>query len=216
MVGPTGAMRTRRGRLGVALLACLALPLADAPRGPARTTQILADLDADGVVERVVLDPLADPTVTVLRGDHVLWRGIPKELRPWKLAVADMEGDGRPEIVLGLRKGTPYRPFLHNCLFVYGWDREGMFPKWLGSALSHPFTDFAFADLDGEPGDELVAVETDLDGSQCVVIYSWTGFGFAGDPIPGRWRTVRLVSADAQAVRLEADGRPLLLEGGAL
>lgn len=201
-----------RGRLAALTLLLLLLP-ALAERAGGRS--VIVDLDGDGAVEEVRFEPTADPTVRVLRESAVLWVGVPRALRPWKLATADVEGDGMREIVVGLHKETPYMPFPHNCLYVYGWDGTQGFPKWRGSALSHPFTDFALADIDGDGSDELISVETDLDRSQCVMVYDWSGFGFAGEALPQRWRTVRLLGADRCSVRLEADGRTMTIGGGA-
>src|SRR5438128_1750685 len=119
---------------------------------------VTGDLNHDGRIERVVLDPSQDPALSVWHGRHRLWQGVPRRWQPWKLRIADVDGDGLREIVVGVRKATHFFPHPHNCLFLYAFDGRTVKPKWLGSSLSQPFTDFAFADLGGR-GEKLVAVE---------------------------------------------------------
>ena len=85
---------------------------------------IVADLDRDGRVERVVLDPGRDPALAVWRGGRRLWQGVPRRWRPWKLQIADMEGDGRREIIVGVQKSTHFFPRPHHCLFIYRFDGQ--------------------------------------------------------------------------------------------
>jgi hypothetical protein len=96
------------------------------------------------------------------------------------LEVADLDGDGIYEIILGVFKKTRFFPKPHNCLFVLGWDGKEGFPKWLGSRLSKPFTDFTFYELDDKKGAELISLEVTHTGKRCIVVYTWCGFGFVG------------------------------------
>ena len=171
-----------------------------------------SDLDRDGKLERLSLDPGRDPALSIRRGKRLLWQGVPQRWNPWKLMIADVDGDGKREIVVGVYKSTRYFPKPHNCLFIYGWDGQRASPKWLGSSLSRPFTDFTFTDLDGSgAGEELIAVEMTLDGKQCVAIYKWNGFGFTLDWQRGGWQSVRLITAGNGQVIVEADGNRITL-----
>jgi hypothetical protein len=118
------------------------------------------------------------------RGLHETWRGIRASLNPWKIAIADVDGDGQEEIAVGVYKKTRFHPVMANRLFIYGWDGEDVYAKWLGSRLSRPFTDFAFADF-GE-GTKLLAIEKTREGDDELAVYAWDGFGFTGE-----WRGAR-------------------------
>lgn len=179
--------------------------------GLERTQSVQVHLEEDQRTEMVVLEPARDMSVSVWRGGACIWRGVPKRLRPWKLAVADVDGDGRQEIIVGVYKSTRFYPFLHNCLFVYGWDGTKGFPKWLGSSLSKPFTDFTFVHRAGRKAAELVSVEKLPGNRRCVVAYSWNGFGFTGDWQQGSWNNVRITGIKGGKVFLIADSRRVVI-----
>lgn len=196
----------------IVLLACIALYAVCAHHAPSSAV-VESDLDRDGKIERIVLDAGRDPTLTIWRGDKRLWQGVPKKWKPWKLTTADVDGDGVREIIVGVHKSTRFFPQPHNCLFVYGWDGTQAFPKWLGSSLSKPFSDFAFANLDDDKAEELVSLETLRDGKRCVVVYSWIGFGFGSDYQRGAWKSARLITTKEGRVVVEADGKKTTLGG---
>jgi hypothetical protein len=102
-------------------------------------------------------------------------------LAPWKIRLADVDGDGRPELVLGVFKRTRFDPVPRKRLFVYDWPGYTLVPRWLGSRLSLPFEDFAFVDCNGDGRDELVALEQRPGGRRRLMRYDWNGFGFSGD-----------------------------------
>jgi hypothetical protein len=179
----------------------------------AGTLSVETDLDGDGRIERITLDSTRDPALSVSRGRRLLWEGVHGRWRPWKLAVADVDGDGRKEIVVGVFKATKFIPRPHNCLFIYDWDGWRAAPKWLGSTLSRPFTDFGFADTDNDGRDELYAVETTRDARQTLAAYSWNGFGFTQDWQRGDWLTAALISVARDGITIEADGARFTLRG---
>lgn len=191
------------------LTACL---WPDSSRAASRARAVIEyDLDNDGWRESIVLDGEKDPALSIRRGGKLLWQGVTAKWKPWKLRIADVDGDGRSEIILGVYKATRYFPKPHNCLFVYGWDGSRAFPKWLGSSLSKPFTDFAFADFNADGQNELVALETRRDLLQSVAIYSWNGFGFTLDWQQGAWGKAKLVADKAGSLLVEADGERIAL-----
>ena len=132
-------------------------------------------LTVPGRRERVVLD----------RGEVWLEReGRRRSLglaryHPWKLAWAHVAG--RPQLAVGVFKPTRFDPEPHHALFLYDWEDGELTPRWLGSRLSKPFSDFAFADMRRSGETELAAAEQLRDGRWCLVIYRWTGFGFQGE-----------------------------------
>lgn len=103
------------------------------------------------------------------------------KLRPWRIKAGDIDGDGKNEVLLGVYKKTRFDRKKDNRLFVYGWDKNDLFPKWLGSSLSLPFYDFAVGDIEGKGKEMLVSLERLKDGGSRVMIYEWSGFGFLGE-----------------------------------
>ncbi len=156
---------------------------------------------------QVELLPNQKRTVVVSRRGKAIWRGVPKAYRPWRLVAADVTGDGREEFVVAVNKKTRFKPWPHNTLFVYGVNGQGVHPLWLGSCLSRPFTDFAFARLTPENRARLVALETTLDGGRCVGVYRWNGFGFHKEREIGPWRVARFLSTEVNDVILLTDGK---------
>ena len=55
-----------------------------------------------------------------------------------------------------------------------------MEPKWRGSRLSKPFTDYDFYDIDGDSIDEIISVEILESNRKIINTYKWKGFGFEG------------------------------------
>ena len=182
--------------------------VSDAPSLPPRTV-LNVDLEGDGPREKIVLDARRDPALEVWRGGKRLDGNVPRRWRPWKLLLADVDGDGRRDIIVGVYKATRFFKQPHNCVFVYNWDGRRITPKWLGSSLAKPFSDFTFANIDSDRADELVALETLRDGKKCIVVYSWIGFGFAPDWQRGAWTNAKIVSAVGNQVLVEADGKRL-------
>lgn len=170
-------------------------------------TSISFDLDGDGMPEEISIDSGSKMTLEVRRGGELLWNAVPAAWEPWKLQIADVDGDGQSEIVVGVYKSTKFFPKPHNCLFIYSWANGKGAPKWLGSSLSRPFNDFIFADFDGRSGDELAALETTRTGSKSLSFYRWNGFGFTRESVAGDWKAARIIGAEGRRVLLETDGQ---------
>jgi hypothetical protein len=125
---------------------------------------------------------------------HIVWRI--GGLNPWKLETADVDGDGMPEVIVGVWKTSPFDPVMANRLFVYSPADGELQPKWLGSRLSRRFDDFVFCDINSDGWDELIALEVNDEGAHRVAVYRWSGFGFdwlgCSDESDGiRWLYVR-------------------------
>lgn len=172
---------------------------------------IEADLDLDGKTERIELNSENDFALQVKHGGKLMWEGVPSRWNPWKLEIADVDGDGKHEIIIGIIKSTKFFPKPHNCLFIYDWKNGHAFPKWLGSSLGKPFTDFLFADLDNMVGDELIALETNLDGKKSLAVYRWNSFGFTLDWQYGNWQTAKILGVKNGQISLETDEKSIFL-----
>lgn len=154
-----------------------------------------ADLDNDGRVETVRITcarrenghPVGGEIV-VMRGSKPVWRQ--RDLNPWKLRLADVDGDGPEEIVIGVWKKSPKDPIMAKRVFVYSWNGRRMMPKWLGSRLSRRFVDFEMKDLNYDGWSELLAREVSPGRPERIGVYRWRVFGFdwIREEKPERWR----------------------------
>lgn len=115
-----------------------------------------------------------------------VWIDKDRGQNPWKIRVKDIDGDSKLDVCVGVWKKSRSHPVVENRLYVYGWNGEQIFPKWLGSRLSSPFVDFDFHDIDGDGFEELVALEIQRNGLKRVMCYEWNGFGFEGVTVAGR------------------------------
>ena len=158
-----------------------------------------ADLDGNGVRETVAI------TYRTIKGGHPmggeiivlhevkgrlrpLWRQ--KNLNPWKLRIADVNGDGKQEIIAGVWKKSPKDPIMAKRTFVFYWNGTRMMPMWLGSRLSRRFEDFELKDINKDGWAELLALEIAPGKPKRIGIYRWKSFGFEwlGSARPNKWK----------------------------
>lgn len=102
------------------------------------------------------------------------------QFKPWKLLIGDIDGDGIEEISVGVYKESPLHPVMAKRPFIYSFVDGGIHPKWRGSRLSRPFTDYCFYDIDGDGIDEIISIEILEDNKKLINTYKWKGFGFEG------------------------------------
>jgi hypothetical protein len=176
---------------------------------PTVKMRIAADAAGKGRKVTVRLDTAGRDPVTLLDRGRSVSFGIRARWRPWSIATADLIGDGRREIVVALYKSTRYLPEKHNCLFVYRYNGQDIYPLWLGSTLGRPFTAFAFDSAATGRGARLVTLDLWLDGRRGITIHRWTGFGFHKEASWGSWRSARLLSVREGRVEVIADGERL-------
>lgn len=113
-------------------------------------------------------------------GKKEIFRRDISHLKPWKIELGDVDGDSHFEIAIGVYKESPLHPIMAKRPFIYNFDGEDLVPKWRGSRLSRPFTDFLLFDVDQDEIYEIVSVEELADGGHIVNSYKWKGFGFEG------------------------------------
>ena len=125
-------------------------------------------------------------------GIHVL-RAFGREASGWRclavgfhpaiedVQVGDVDAAGRDELVVGLCQRSRLDTHTRHRLHVYEVDSgHGFRPRWRGSALSRPFTQFRL--MPASRGCALVALEKsplpEYRDSDWLAIYHWDGFGF--------------------------------------
>lgn len=179
-----------------------------------------ADLDADGILESLVL---SDGQARLFSGAATVWAS-PAEWTVIQAQITDLDGDGQPEATLlvwrdfqawpvdrwlphGGRIATFHDAAGQSChLILVHWSREGYRQLWAGSALADPVRQFASADLDGDGRQELVALESRYDlprsaAGTAVKVWEWNGFGFTlVSSLVGRFDKLSLVRAAAGPV----------------
>ena len=98
-------------------------------------------------------------------------------LNPWKITIAEIDGEYPPELCVGVWKMTRYDKRYANRLFVYNIYGDYIYPKWFGSRFRRDFMDFEFSDVNGDGVDELILKEIYGDSIE-KEIYKWDTFGF--------------------------------------
>ncbi|MFH1282420.1 MAG: CapA family protein [bacterium] len=99
-------------------------------------------------------------------------------LNPWKIILADVDGDDKKELCVGVWKNTRYDSMYDNRLFIYNRDGHNIYPKWLGSKFQNSFIDFDFQNVNNDKENELILLEKDQNENKNVVSYKWNSFGF--------------------------------------
>lgn len=100
------------------------------------------------------------------------------EIKPMKVLLGDVDGDGIQEIGLCVYKTAKFHPVLAKRPFFFRLTQGNLIPVWLGSRLSRPFDDYTLADTDGDSISEILSIEPLQNGEWVVAIYDWAGFGF--------------------------------------
>lgn len=136
------------------------------------------------------LNPKEKLAVSAKLNGKVIWRGIDRDWKPWKMAVADVDGDHNDDFIVALYKHTRHSKNRLHTIYVYGFDGAAVYPKWRGSRLSRDFV--AFVTTRDKKGDKLLTLERLLDGRFTLSCYAWSGFGFRKDWERGSWKEARI------------------------
>ncbi|MBC8079520.1 MAG: hypothetical protein H7X86_04195 [Gorillibacterium sp.] len=100
------------------------------------------------------------------------------QLKPWKIEIADMDGDHEQEIIIAVHKTTHFDAQEKNRLFILNFDGERLYKKWTGSQIAGVWNDFHAEDFLPIQGDELIFIEQVSDNRERICIYYWFDFGF--------------------------------------
>ncbi|WEK55555.1 MAG: hypothetical protein P0Y55_05765 [Candidatus Cohnella colombiensis] len=101
-----------------------------------------------------------------------------KDLKPWKLELGDVDGDGINEILIAVTKTTHFDPQQKNRMFIFNFNGEKLYKKWTGSQIAGQWRDFYVGDLLSIPGEELIFIEQLDNDHDRLSIYYWLDFGF--------------------------------------
>ena len=120
---------------------------------------------------------------------------------PGKMAsAADIDRDGRLDLLVLVHKSTRYDPEPAWRPFVYTLEGDVWAPKWLGSRVGRPLLEAAFVHT--PHGVRMLTIEHFGDGQTGLTLYHWRGFGFWGE-----WTGEPMAAAsDLRAADANGDG----------
>jgi len=81
---------------------------------------------------------------------------------PQRILIADVDNDGKNEVLVNRGRDTARRLFARVRLFSGGqieclaWDSFGLYPKWMTRQISGYLSDYAVGDSDGDGKKELI------------------------------------------------------------
>ncbi len=100
------------------------------------------------------------------------------DLKPWKLELADVDGDGVTDILTAVRKTTHYDTVEKNRFFVFDYTEGKLVKKWTGSQIAGTWSDFYVRDFLPMEGEEVLFLSQTEEGRKRLGIYYWFKFGF--------------------------------------
>lgn len=120
--------------------------------------------------------------LTILRKEQADWKRVYDNnfegLKPWKISLGDIDGDGIKEIMTAVYKTAHYDEVYKNRMFLFNYEDGILIKKWTGSQFAGNWNDFYALDLLNIPGDELIFIEEVKENVEKVSIYYWFDFGF--------------------------------------
>ncbi len=101
-----------------------------------------------------------------------------QDLRPWKITLADVDGDEIMEIITIVNKTTHYDKEIKNRLFIFNYENNALVKKWTGSQIGGAWNQIYIGDLVSIPGEEIILVEETEQKQEKLGVYYWFDFGF--------------------------------------
>lgn len=172
-----------------------------------QTTSNGVTLRRGSTTVQIKFDPSKAKTVTAIFKGRVIWQAIPQDWKAWKIAAADVDGDGKEELLIGLNKVTRHSPNRIHTIYVYGFDGAQMYPKWRGSRMARDFVDFSIAK--NKKGDKIFTLDRLLDGRYALSCYTWSGFGFRKNWERGAWKQARLQEGGHGTITIVTEDGPV-------
>jgi hypothetical protein len=100
-----------------------------------------------------------------------------KDLMPCKLELADIDGDGKEELLTAVNKTVHYDKQKKNRMFIFQYEAGRLTKKWTGSQIAGEWIDFVVGDFVPIKGEELIFLKKTGKGVRISVHY-WFDFGF--------------------------------------
>ncbi len=101
-----------------------------------------------------------------------------QDLSPWKIDLADVDGDDVMEIITVVNKTTHYDKQIKNRLFLFNYENNALVKKWTGSQIGGNWNQVYIGDLVSIPGEEIILVEETEQKLEKLGVYYWFDFGF--------------------------------------
>ncbi len=120
-----------------------------------------------------------------------------KKLKPWKIEVADIDGDGIKEILTAVNKKTHFDHIEKNRMFIFNYTDGKLVKKWTGSEIAGVWKSFRAYDILPMKGSELIFIRK-TDKGERISIYYWFDFGFQLFAESKDYEYIREVSATAE------------------